>query len=268
MSAGFRGLRGLAGGGVLDAAPVAADAAVFYLDCYDAAGVYVDSPLQIGPTVADAITLARKLIGSASTTSRATFNAPHGSAPTSPVNGDIWTTTAGIYVRINGSTVGPLSTGGGGAGAVTVLHVDLTSVGNVGGGEDDLITYNLPADTLNEDGDILSVEASYTVETSANNRFKLYFGGTVIFDSGAYTPASVDNAFLTAHITRLNSTGVGCHVTCRSIEGTIDNLFQTALIGGLTFSSAIVIKGTGQSGTTSSDDVIQHSLTVTVHDKP
>lgn len=45
----------------------------------------------------------------ASTTSLASLNVPHGSAPTTPVDGDIWTTTAGLYVRINGSTVGPLS---------------------------------------------------------------------------------------------------------------------------------------------------------------
>ena len=44
-----------------------------------------------------------------SATGSATLNIPHGTAPSSPVNGDIWTTTAGIYVRINGSTVGPLS---------------------------------------------------------------------------------------------------------------------------------------------------------------
>lgn len=49
------------------------------------------------------------VIGSASSTSRATLRIPHGSAPSSPVNGDMWTTTAGLFVRINGSTVGPLS---------------------------------------------------------------------------------------------------------------------------------------------------------------
>ena len=37
------------------------------------------------------------------------FRIPHGTAPSSPVNGDLWTTTAGLYVRINGVTVGPLS---------------------------------------------------------------------------------------------------------------------------------------------------------------
>ena len=45
----------------------------------------------------------------ASTTSLASMRLPHGSAPSSPVNGDMWTTTAGLFVRINGVTVGPLS---------------------------------------------------------------------------------------------------------------------------------------------------------------
>ncbi len=44
-----------------------------------------------------------------STPTIASLNIPHGSAPSSPVNGDIWTTTAGLYVRINGGTVGPLT---------------------------------------------------------------------------------------------------------------------------------------------------------------
>lgn len=45
----------------------------------------------------------------ASTTAAASARLPHGAAPTSPVDGDMWTTTAGLYVRINGATVGPLS---------------------------------------------------------------------------------------------------------------------------------------------------------------
>lgn len=45
----------------------------------------------------------------ASATGAASLNVPHGAAPTSPTNGDMWTTTAGLFVRINGATVGPLS---------------------------------------------------------------------------------------------------------------------------------------------------------------
>ena len=40
----------------------------------------------------------------ATTTTTAGFNIPHGTAPTTPVNGDIWTTTSGLLWRQNGST--------------------------------------------------------------------------------------------------------------------------------------------------------------------
>jgi hypothetical protein len=39
-----------------------------------------------------------------SVTASSGFNIPHGTAPTSPVNGDVWTTTSGLFMRQNGST--------------------------------------------------------------------------------------------------------------------------------------------------------------------
>src|ERR1700744_205519 len=44
------------------------------------------------------------LILPASSTSVSSLRLPHGSAPTSPVNGDMWTTTANVFARINGTT--------------------------------------------------------------------------------------------------------------------------------------------------------------------
>jgi len=45
------------------------------------------------------------LVGTvASTTATAGLNVPHGVAPTSPVNGDIWSTTTALFARINAST--------------------------------------------------------------------------------------------------------------------------------------------------------------------
>lgn len=41
---------------------------------------------------------------SASTTSYPSFRMPHGTAPTSPTNGDGWSTTSGFYGRVNGTT--------------------------------------------------------------------------------------------------------------------------------------------------------------------
>jgi hypothetical protein len=49
----------------------------------------------------------------ASTTGTAGLRVPHGSAPTTPTNGDVWSTTVGLYARINGATVGPFGAGGG-----------------------------------------------------------------------------------------------------------------------------------------------------------
>jgi hypothetical protein len=47
-------------------------------------------------------TFTGKVTTAASTTGGAGFNVPNGTAPTTPVNGDIWTTTSGLFARING----------------------------------------------------------------------------------------------------------------------------------------------------------------------
>lgn len=70
---------------------------------------------RIGSTTAPSATLdvtgtgafSSLLTTAASATGGAGLNIPHGAAPTSPVNGDIWTTTTGLFARINGATVGP-----------------------------------------------------------------------------------------------------------------------------------------------------------------
>lgn len=51
------------------------------------------------------------LVTAPSGATTAGFNLPHGVAPTVPNNGDLWTTTGGLFVRINGVTVGPLIAG-------------------------------------------------------------------------------------------------------------------------------------------------------------
>lgn len=40
----------------------------------------------------------------ASATGGAGLNLPHGAAPTTPTNGDLWSTTTGLFVRLNGAT--------------------------------------------------------------------------------------------------------------------------------------------------------------------
>jgi hypothetical protein len=52
-------------------------------------------------------TLTGPLITVPSTASISGLNIPAGAAPTSPNNGDFWSTSAGFFGRVNGSTVGP-----------------------------------------------------------------------------------------------------------------------------------------------------------------
>ncbi len=74
-------------------------------------------------------TMTGKLNTMATVAGGAGLNLPHGTAPTSPANGDLWTTTAGVYARINSATVGPFGTGNG-----TVTSVSGTSPISSSGG--------------------------------------------------------------------------------------------------------------------------------------
>lgn len=52
------------------------------------------------PTFTGTVTLGASVVGGAS------LNIPQGTAPTSPVNGDVWTTALGVNARIGGVTLG------------------------------------------------------------------------------------------------------------------------------------------------------------------
>ena len=65
-------------------------------------------PLQLtGGTLTGKVTSA-----TSANPGTAGLNIPHGTAPGTPANGDIWTTTGGLYAYINGSTVGPYISSG------------------------------------------------------------------------------------------------------------------------------------------------------------
>lgn len=57
------------------------------------------------PVLTTGGTMTGKLTTAASTTTGAGLNLPAGTAPTSPVNGDLWTTATGIFAQINGATI-------------------------------------------------------------------------------------------------------------------------------------------------------------------
>lgn len=96
-------------------------------------------------TVAN-ITTSGRILTAASATGGSGFRLPHGAAPSSPTNGDVWTTTAGIYVRVNGATVGPLAAAGGGTDRSTVTALSISSgVVNIDCSLGDYFTLSLTA---------------------------------------------------------------------------------------------------------------------------
>lgn len=109
---------------------------------------------------------AGTIIAPAAVTTSASIRLPHGTAPTSPTNGDMWTTTAGLYVRINGATVGPLGSGGGGGGTVTSITA---GTGLTGG-------------TITTSGTIAIDQTAQIVSTRANSTNT---GGGQIYLNGA-----------------------------------------------------------------------------------
>ncbi|KKL68013.1 hypothetical protein LCGC14_2129230 [marine sediment metagenome] len=71
------------------------------------------------------ITLTGLLLTAASVAGGAKMRLPHGTAPSSPVDGDFWTTTASAFICINGVTEDLL--GGGGGGLDDLTDVTLTT---------------------------------------------------------------------------------------------------------------------------------------------
>lgn len=73
-------------------------------------------------------TMTGPLITTASITGAAGLNIPHGTAPSAPNNGDVWTTTTNISYRINGVTRTPMNTNGGTFTGNVVFPAATTSI--------------------------------------------------------------------------------------------------------------------------------------------
>ena len=114
----------------------------------------------------DAVTIATtgKTTFQASSATAASINLTPGTAPTSPANGDMWSTTAGVYAQVNGSTVGPFGTGGG------TLTVGSTATSGGAAGQ-----------IMFDTGSVLSESSGLTFASATR---KLTVGGPATFSAG------------------------------------------------------------------------------------
>lgn len=157
-----------------------------------------------------------------------------------------------LFLRIGGSDLYNL----GGR-----LVTNSTAVGNVLGGEDNLITYSLPKNALHNDGDILEIVAFGTTAANGNNKtIKLKLGSTTLFDTGAVA-FNNKSWCLRAEIIR---TGSATQQIITTFHGDFALLTNTAIFtaGTENLTTALTIKCTGTSGSSTTDDVIQKGLTI------
>lgn len=146
------------------------------------------------------------------------------------------------------------------------LSVSSGSVGNVGTGEDDLLTYTLPANTVDTDGSVITIEAFGTYAANANNKtVKLYFGSTAIYSTEA-NAANNGAWYIKATIIRTGAAAQKVLAIMHSDQSTVqgDAVYSadyTATTESLT--ASLVIKCTGEA--TSNNDVTQEALIVSLN---
>ena len=145
------------------------------------------------------------------------------------------------------------------ASMVGVANVNTTAVGNVGTGEDDLISYSLPANALSANGKGVHITAWGTTANNANGKtLKLYFGSAAILTyalvaSVAGTWRIEANVFRTGvdaqdYVSEMVSIGVaGAAVTDVEVGSTTQD-----------DGAAVVIKVTGEA--TSNSDIVCEGL--------
>jgi hypothetical protein len=139
-----------------------------------------------------------------------------------------------------------------------ILNIDVTPVGNIGGGTDDLISYSLPANIMKNDGDYLEVEGWGILAANGNNKtITVNFGSQTIYTTAA-NAANAGTWSFKAKIIRLTSSTQEIVVEFLSNNTDLQNdtdypAFRTAGTQDLT--SALIIKCTGAA--TSNNDIVQ-----------
>lgn len=133
-------------------------------------------------------------------------------------------------------------------------NVNTTTVGNVGVGEDDLMTYSLPANSLATNGDYIEGKAALTFAANANaKRVRCYFGATKLYDSTSQIQSG-GSMEVTWTIVRTGATtqrAIAKDVT----DATLFTDDATYTTPAETLSGAVTIKCTGEA--VSNDDVQQ-----------
>lgn len=149
-----------------------------------------------------------------------------GSAPTAPVNGDLWSTTAGFFGRAGGVTVGPFGTGGGSFNETTGYalgvqpnaSLNLVQRGNV---FKTLFDYGAAGDGVTDDTAAFN---RMVADVNAGNIHSIFIPGFTFFipgDTTAFTRGcSICGTGNNSILKTTNGTGTSTILNFLSIAGT------------------------------------------------
>lgn len=152
-------------------------------------------------------------------------------------------------------------------GGTIFNHYTTVSTTHTDGTEDDLYSNTTAAGALNADGASFqqTEQVSFVSSATAARRLKKYFGGTLIFDSGALTLVAGGSFTLITTIIRESSTVVRCSVAVTSTSASTVPYTTYTRVTGLTLSSTQILKTTGiASGTGAASADISDLLEKTI----
>lgn len=142
-----------------------------------------------------------------------------------------------------------------------VINIDTTSGATTAvTTEETLITYTLPANTLNANGKGVRIRVTGQTANNANTKtIRLYFGSTVLMSNDITTTPNSQSWEFDAMVIRTSSTTEKC-----ISRGTVATASQTTTYTGAgeDVTATIVIKVTGQNGTASASDITAQMLMV------
>lgn len=140
-----------------------------------------------------------------------------------------------------------------------IISVDTTAASNSGSSETDLITYTVTANTLENNGDIVSVKAWGVFAANANNKtLKLKFGSQTILTTGA---VAANDGSWEINATIIRKTPTTQEITA-SITSSNTSITQssTRTAGTQDLTTDVIIKCTGQG--TSTTDLTEDALVI------
>jgi len=149
-----------------------------------------------------------------------------------------------LQVKIGNQTTAIAKVGG-------VIFDHFVDVNNSGTNETDLYSDSMPANVLNVNGDKLEIQygGTFSGAASATQELRAYFGGTLIFDSGALSiGVATDSWNLYVTIIRDSSSSIRCSSSLTTNFATLSAYAKYTAVTGLTLSNANILKITGQAG--------------------